>query len=315
MTQPTQGDVHVDTALSNISIAYGNAPGLYVADQVFPKVSVPNQSDKFYTWTRDFMFRDVVEERAPGDTYPEAALELSSTAFYCVLYHLGFPLPDEVIANQDAAVDLETEGAEFLADQFRLHREIKFVSDFFKTGVWQTDLTLSGGDQWSDFANSDPLSDIDLATQTILKDTGTEPNKLLINKETWDKLRMHPLVLDLYKHTQKAILTQPEVASALGIEEIVVSKAVKNTAAEGATFSGGFIFGKNALLLHVPSAPGLRTPAGGYTFEWERVGKLTTTIEKTREDIRDRDLLKGKTAWDQAAVGTILGYFISGAVA
>ena len=43
---PTMSDVHIDAALSELSIAYKNKS--FIADQVFPLVTVEKQSDKYY---------------------------------------------------------------------------------------------------------------------------------------------------------------------------------------------------------------------------------------------------------------------------
>ena len=50
MAQPTPQDVHIDAALSNISIAY--KPVGMVADMVFPSVPVDKQSDYYYVRVR-----------------------------------------------------------------------------------------------------------------------------------------------------------------------------------------------------------------------------------------------------------------------
>lgn len=313
MAQPTAQDVHIDAALSQISIAYRNQK--YIAGSLFPVVTVPKQSDKYYIWTKDHWFRNYVQVRTPGDSYPEGGLELSSTSFFCDIFHLAYPLPDEVLKNQDAAIDLAAAGAEWLADQFLLNQEAAFVADFFKTGVWGTDKTLSGTAQWSDFDGSDPIGDIDLAKDTVHKATGVEPNLLVVGREVWNKLKEHPLLLDKFKYTSVAILSDAQIADALGIK-VVVGQMVENTAQEGATFSGAYTWGKNALAIYVPARPGLMTPAAGYTFVWNiNGGDLPVQISRIREDSRDRDLLKGKHAFDQKAVGTDLGYFIASAVA
>jgi hypothetical protein len=46
MANPTVNDVHIDGPLANISIAYKNAG--YIADQVFPIVTVQKKSDKYF---------------------------------------------------------------------------------------------------------------------------------------------------------------------------------------------------------------------------------------------------------------------------
>jgi len=65
MPQPTGSDLHIDTYLSNISVAYMNEPGAYIADQVFPSVSVNKQSDLYPIYEKDYWFRDEAQKRAP----------------------------------------------------------------------------------------------------------------------------------------------------------------------------------------------------------------------------------------------------------
>ena len=314
MANPTSGDVHIDVPLSNISMGYKN--GNYIADSIFPLVRSEKQSNKYFIWPKDKWFRNYVHLRAPGDTYPEGDLTLSNTSFFCDTYHLAFPLNDEEMANQDAGVQLESTGAEWLADQFMLNREAKIIADFFKTGVWANETTLSGTDRWSDMENSDPFSDILTATQTIQKSTGRKPNKLVLGPEVRDQLAQHPLLLELYKYTSVPILSDQQIAAALKIPEVVVGEAIDNTAAEGDSFSGEYMWGKNAMLIFTPATPGLRVASAGYTFWWDMgTGGLVVPITRIREDNRDRDLLRGKHSFDQKATATDLGYIILTAVA
>lgn len=313
MAQPTSSDVHVDAALSDISTGYRNTG--YIADSIFPMVDVAKQSDKFFVWTKDFWFRNYVQLRAPGDTYPEGGLELSTDNYFADIYHLAFPINDEEAANQDEAVELEITGSEWLADQFMLNREAKIVADFFKTGVWGTDLTLAGTDQWSDFANSDPEGDTILAQQTIQKATAAKITTTVMGKEVRDILGQHPLLLEKYKYTSAANLNDEQIAAALGVPSLTVGEAIDNSAQEGATFSGEYMWGKNVMYLHVTPRPGRRVPTAGYTFVWPNgAGPMTVTIQNLRDDLRDRNVLQGKHAFDQKAVGTDLGYFLENAV-
>lgn len=306
MSQPTPGDVHIDAALSQISIAYKNQG--YISREIFPAVPVTKQSDKYFTWTKDFWFRNVVEKRTPNDLYPEGGLEVSNTAYFTDIYHLAFPLPDETVKNQDPAIDLAVSGADWLADQFLLNQEIKWAADFFITGVWGTSNTPSNN--WDDFESGDPITDAQLGQTTIELNTGIEPNTMVVGKKVWQEgLREHPNLLDKYKHTQRGILTEELVAAALGYPRLLVGSAIQNTAAESASFVGSRIVGNNALYLYVPASPGLMVPSAGYTFIWNvDDGGLEVQVSRIREDNRDRDLLKAKHAWDQAVTGSDLGY-------
>lgn len=313
MAQPNVQDVHIDAALSNMSVAYVNEG--YIADQIFPAIPSAKQSDKYYVYTKDFWFRNSVERRGPGGSYAEGGFELSNTNFECINKGLSFPVPYEVPENQDSVLDVEEDGAAWLADQFQLDREIGLAAAIMDATAWTSSTTLSGTTQWSDYANSDPIGDVETAKQAIKKLTGQKANVLVMGQEVWDKLKFHPDLLDLYKHTVAAVLTTEMVAKVLEVERIIVGGAIYNTTAEGSgTFSGSYIWPKNALLLYVPKAPGKRVPASGYTFIWKQSG-FVIPIKRVDQPLRGRNVLLGDHAFVQKVVGADLGYEIIDAVA
>lgn len=312
---PTGSDIHIDAALSEIAIAYRNKD--FIADRVFPLVTVEKQSDKYYIWDKGSWLTNQVEKRTPGDTYPEGRIKISNDEFFCDIFHLGYAIPDEDVANQDAAIDLETTGSEWLAHQFMLNREVEIASAIMADSVWDNDLD-GGSDftQWDDYDNSDPIDDIDTYMDTVQQNTGVRPNTLVVGRQVFSKLRRHPLLLDIFKYTGRGILTQDQVKDALDVEMLLVGGAVRRTSNEGAsTAVQAYIWGKDALLLYVPARPALREPAAGYTFVWNIDGTgLSTQIVPTRQDDRDRDFLKGKHAYDFKVTGTDLGVFFDAAI-
>ncbi len=315
-SDPTRSQVHIDTALSEIAIAY--KPTGFIGDSVFPVVEVDKQSDKYYIWTKGFWMRNAVEKRTPGDTYPEGRLQLSNDEYYCDLYHLAFPIPDEDRQNADPGVELEIAGAEWLKTQFMLNREIKLASVAFATGSWATYKT-GGTDfvKWDDYTDSDPISDVNAGIQTIQKSTGVKPNTLVVGKEVFDALAEHPNLIEKFKYTGVGILDEEQVRKALRVEKLLVGEAVQETSKEGAaTATNAYIWGKGALLCYVPPRPGNRVPAAGYTFVWRinGAGGMTVPIENIREDNRDRDLLKGKHAFDDKVTGADLGYYFTSVI-
>jgi len=319
MAQPTPQSVHIDTALSNVSIGYKNEG--YVADQVFPIVPVDKQSDYYFIFDKDFWFRNSVQVRGPGGTYAEGGIKISNTTFVCKNKGLSFPLPWETLKNQDAAVDLETSGAEWLADQFMLDREIALAAKIMDASAWTGYTTLTGGDQWSDYGGSDPIKNIEAGKEAIKKRIGRYPNLALMGAEVWDKIKFHPDLLDIYKHTQVPIMTVDLVAKVFDVERIIVGNAIYNSTAEGSgSFNGAYIWPKNVLLAYVPKAPSLRTPAAGYTFVWKQdgaggAGSYTIPIERITERARKRDRLLADHAFDQKVVGADCGYEVIDAVA
>lgn len=314
MPQPMLSEVHISAALSNLSIAYKNPTQNYIVDEVFPMVTVEKQSDYYYTWDKDVWFRDYVQQRAPGSAFPKGALKLSNTQYAAEVFHLGYDIPSELEANQDPAVDLRRAGAEWIADQFMLHREAKFVTDFFTTGVWGTSRTLITAEQWDNYSNteSNPIEHVMIGKETVQLATGIEPNTGVIGQQAFNRVRRHPQLLDIFKHTERGILNVDQVREAFELERLLVGKTTHNTANEGGTFSGAFNWGKNMLLCYTPPNPGLMVPSAGYTFVWPvDNGGLNIEIATVNVPTMRKDELQGRHAFDQKAVGTDLGYFLA----
>lgn len=285
MPLPTAADVHVDAALTQLSIAYRN-PNL-IWDRVFPVVPVTKQSDKYFLFDRGDMLRNEAGVRAPGTLANRGGYRLSTDSYFCDNYAFGKQLPDEVLANADAALQIEQADTEYVTDMLQRKLEIQLAATIFTTGVWTTDVTV--GTAWSTYATSTPIEDVRAQSRTILQNTGTKPNRLILGKQVWDELQDHPDFLDRLSDKETKMLKLQTVAALLDLEEILVGEASYNTAAEGDTFSGSFVWGNDALLYYAPASAGLRTPSAGYTPRWTGPGV-------GQQVLRYRDSPAGKKA-------------------
>jgi hypothetical protein len=149
-----------------------------------------------------------------------------------------------------------------------IRRDRFFVSKYMTTGVWGTDATgtaaSAGGVPgttspvyWDDDANGDPFTDIAFGQTTVLQNTGFLPNVLLISWNVFQALRKHPLVVDRIKYTNPAFagtITEALLAQAFAVDQVIVSKAIYNSAAENLTASMAFVAPKSALLCYRPSS-------------------------------------------------------------
>ena len=72
--------VHVDQALTEVSVAYRNSQ--YVADSIFPVVPVTKQSNKYFIYSKD-NFRTLDDARRPGARANEIEWALSTDTYYC----------------------------------------------------------------------------------------------------------------------------------------------------------------------------------------------------------------------------------------
>ena len=102
MPQPTAGDVHVNRLLGNISTAYIQKQGSFVAEQAFPVVPVDNKSDRYLTYSKEDWLRDEAQERAPGTESAGGSYEVDTEPnFFCRKYAFHKDIDDDTRANQD----------------------------------------------------------------------------------------------------------------------------------------------------------------------------------------------------------------------
>jgi hypothetical protein len=331
--QPTPGDVHVNTPLTQISVAYMQDSRNFIADRVFPNVPVAKQSDVYWTYDRGFFNRNEMAKRAPGTETKGIGYKVDATATYrCDVWGIHHDIADQVRANADSAIVPDRDATNLVSHQALIRKEVSWAAAYFTTGIWTTDITGVAGvpgagqaTQWSD-ANSTPIEDVRKGKRTVAESTGFEPNKLTLGRATYDNLLDHPDIVDRLKYGGQAAagsgnpakVSASALASLFEVEEILVMNSIQNTAAEGAANAHSFIGGKHALLSFSPAQPGLQTPSAGYTFSW--TGYLGASeggsrVSRFRMDHLRSDRVELEMAFDQRKIAADLGYFFSGIVA
>lgn len=320
MPQPTAAQVHIDVPLTNFSTAYQQADDQFIAGKVFPIVPVEKQSGKVFTYTKNDWFRDEAKPRADASESAGSGYGISSVAYSCDVFALHKDIGEQARANADPGIDLERDATRFITQRMLLRREIQFVSDVFNTSIWGTDATP--GTLWNDYTGSDPIEDVETGKETILSVTGQVANTLVLGYQVYRKLKNHPDIIDRIKYTTgvNGRTVTPELLAAMfDVKNVYVAKAIKATNVEGETAAYGFVFGKSALLLHVPDSPSLLTPAAGYTLVWRGVdygmGQNDIGIRRMDVPLANATRVEGQSAFDNKILGTDLGYFFNGAVA
>lgn len=329
MPSPTFGDVHISAALTDISTAYIQDEANYVADKIFPIVPVEYQADKYFIFSKDDYFRDEAQLRSDGTESAGGGFNVSTGSYSAGVWAFHKDVGDQTRRNADPAVDIDVLTTKFCMQRMLIRRDRFFMSKYVVNGVWGTDITgVASGPSatqtvyWDDDASGDPFTDIAIAQTTILQNTGNEANVLLLSYPVYQALRKHPLVIDRVKYTMQAdakTITPELLAAAFDVEEIVVSKAVYNTAAEGLTGSYSFVMGKDALLVHRPKAAGLMIPSAGYIFAWSgftSLNSLGVVVSQIPMPWLGRNTIRteAEMAFDMVVVGSDCGYHFSGIV-
>lgn len=318
MPNPTRSSVHIDQPLTNISIAYRQDANNFIADQVFPRVPVSKQSDKYFTYDIGDFYRTDAQKRAPGTESAGSGWRMSTDSYFCDVWAVHKDVDDQTRANADTGINLDKDASDFCMLDILIRKEVDWVTHFFSTSLWTGSTTatdITPGNLWDTVAGT-PIDDIAEQSDSIAKKTGYKPNTLVLGPEVFKELKEHPDILDRIKYTQTGVVTRDILAGLFEVDRVLVPYAVRNTAAEEATDSYSFIYGKHALLCYVAPNPGLMTPSAGYSFVWSGLGNNAygQAVSKFRMDHLKADRVELEAAFDHKQVGANLGVFFSSAV-
>ena len=312
---PTLSEAHVDQALTDFSVGLFQELGGSVASQAFSNRNVAQQSNKYHIYTAADLHRADAQKRAPNTESVAKRYGMETGTYFCDVWSVHDDVSEQLRANADAVLDPEEDAARVLMEDLIITEDREFATAAFATSIWGTDVT-GGTDftQWDDAAST-PIENIRVGIKTVLQNTGRKPNKLVLGFETWsDGLADHPDILDRIKYTERGSVTETLVANLLGLDRVITSESIRNTAQEGLSASNSFNLGDSALLIHAPDTVGPRTPTAGVRFNWSGLVGAVEGVRMKRFEIPHLDAfprVEGDMAFDHKVVTSALGYFFS----
>jgi len=309
--QPTASDVHVDRALTDISIDFAQTDDVWIADKVFPVVPVNFQSNMFTTYSRADFNRSEARRRAPATESAGSGYGLTRDLYFCDVFAVHKDIADEERSNSDAELRPDEDATRFLMSQCMILRDVTWAESYFITGVWAGENTP--GTLW-DAVGSTPIADIRAEIINRQAATGRKPNVLVLSPRVWAVLQDHPDFVTRINAGQTsgiATVSRAHLAAVLELEEVLVAEAVQNSAAEGLAEASDFIVGDNALLVHRARNPGLAVPSAGYTFAWTGLlgaSAFASRMMRFRMAHLKADRVECELAFDTRIVANELGH-------
>lgn len=334
---PTVRDGHVDVLLTNISVAYMQDAKNFIADQVFPVVPVEHASDLYLKYNKSEFFRDNVQARPYGGESAVIGFDVSTATYYCEEQAVSAMLDDRERANATPPYDPERGKVMLLTANQLVHRDIDWARKYFTTSVWTGGTGLNSGAAGADYtgsatsntgsngflqfdqAASTPVELVDQVKEQVVSVTGYMPNVIVMGARVFRALKNHPEVLDRIKYTQRGLVTEELLAALLGVDKVLVPRAIKNTAKEGATDSMSFIHSPTSMLLaYAAGSPGLEQASAGYIFSWTGLlgdAAFNSGVWRGRDERKHSDWFEVRMAYDAEVVASDVAVFFTGVVA
>ena len=325
MPQPTRSDVHINRALTNISVAYIQRAQDFIADKVFPIVPVLKQSDRYFVYDQGYWFQTSAQKRAPSTESAGSGFAINNTpTYFADVWAVHKDVDDQTRANADQPLDLDRDATLFVTQQMLLRREIQFANTYMTNNIWQgflvggvpTDFQPNvNGDGYWDTNTSNPMADIDFLKQQVKSQTGLLPSTLVVSNDVFFALRNNPTVLDRIKYTQRGVVSEELLANLFGVEKFLVASVVQNTSGTLPVPDSGvysYLLQNNFLLVYANPAPSILQPSGGYIFSWQGLfgaGAQGNRIMTFRMEQLKSDRIEGEMAFAMNLVGANLGVY------
>ena len=306
--KPTLQDVRYDPILSNISVRYSN--DTYIAEQILPVLQVGTRTGKYYKIAKD-NFRIDHSFRAMGTAAREVGYDVSQSTAYVVDEHsLVQPVPDELKQQALRPLSPEVDATLNITDKILVEKEYGLAAYMQSTTNLTNNTTLAGVNQWSDYANSSPLTDIRTGITTIHGKIFKKPNVVVLGKEVYDKLLDHPDIVDRIKYSALGVATTDLMARLFGVEKVIVGGAGRNTATEGQTDSLSYVWGKYAWVLYVSPTPTINSVSFGYHFTHK-----PRMVDKWYDKVRKSTMVRVTDNYTKEIITVDAAYLIKNAIA
>lgn len=304
---PRPSEVHVDQALSNISVAYRN--DRLIADALIPAVPVVRESDSYFIYSRDNL-RLQQTRRADTAQSNVATWHATTSTYRLEEEALHDYVSDRMKANAEPALSLEVDTTEFLTDMIQIRKESDLASLMNTTTNWANSASLSAGLSWtSDTVTSNPIVIIN-SVSSVLATMGKLPNTIALHDRLFRGAQQHQSIRDYIKYTSADSVTPQMLARLFNVDTVLVAGGIYNNTAENVfTTTGlGFIWPQVAWVAYVERAPGLRKLSAMYKFTktgspWE--------VRRWREEDRKSDAIEVSTMYQFKVVASEAAYLLN----
>jgi len=310
MPQPSLNDIHVDSALTDFSVATFQDAAGFAATNVFPIVNVPKRSGKYFVYDAKELLRSDAQKRSPSTPAAIRNYKISNDSYFCEQYSVAVDVSEQETANADAPLDPEEDAALVAMQDIRIKMDQEWSRAAFTTGIWATEST----DTW-DTSTGNPIQSIGTAIKTVLSASGKRPNTLVLGAGAWySGLWTSTALMDRITPNAPKLVTPEFVGQLFGFDRVFILGAIQSTGMEGSSgISPAFIsHADHALVAYVDRSASLRTPTAGKTFMWSGLTGGGEGIRTKRYEMPELSATRIETdvAFDFKVVSTELGYLI-----
>lgn len=293
----------------------------YIGTKVAPVVPMDDEQGTYYAMTREsIMSEPTDEELLTGDdgSTPLDTTTLRPFSYLVRKRKLGELLPDRRLKKLNSVFDYEVAVAEKLAGKLLTQHEKRVAAKLFNTS------TFTGASLYTDDSSSHPWATtstkiatrLEVAAEIIRGQTGygLERLSLIVNQTNLNRMLANEDLRERSIYVAEATRAQliQSIAAKIGLKEVVVGSAVRNTANKAQAFASGPVWSSNYVMLAVLSdnPSDFRQPTIARTILWQRSTPDIFTVDQFRDDDREGTVYRVKSDTDEHLADPSFGHLI-----
>jgi hypothetical protein len=316
----------VDAYLTNMARLYRPLDEGFVADEVCPRLPVAKESDLYPVWDRGPFFGagDDVDYDLLGDRTPVRRVDFtySREGYLAEERALGFDISPRERSNADSILNLETNKQRGTMGRLALLRERRIATLLQASGVAGGELdaasTAAATAKWDAAATTyqSIFGDVIAGKTRIRQQIGVNANIIIIpaavaegmHRSQFYSAAAGPQIVYMGSTSASpAYRDYPLLPPVLWGMRVLVAGAVRDTAADGGTFTASEVWGEAVRLLYVTPGPAIETPSVAYTFQAQ-----PAVTRRWRDNDPELDVFKvSNGVIDEKVVAPLAGYTIT----
>ena len=321
MSNPSMHEIQVRGFLQDASILMKNEEEDLIADKVALLKDGVSKKAKIAKYRVGEWFRDEAGIRAPGTEANRADFNIDEVNIDPKQYAMAKEVHDEDVEAENhfnpPPLNNQQDAIQWNVNKIDLKKEIR-VASLIESTTW-ADGNATGEDAaglWAPGGSNTFIADVRRGKHTVRGLTGKVPNTLVIDYQTFESLAEEATIAEKIKYTQLGVITPQLIAALVGVNEVLVGKAIKNTAnekEEADAFTASNIWETNAdkggaFLFYKPKQMGLKTAAALGQFRTKMPGGRGRLTSSWREQSKHQWVYETAEDTDITVMHANLGF-------
>lgn len=289
----------------------------YIAQKVMPPIEVQSQSGTFGKIPVEQLLKARDTARAPGSGYARSQFTFETASYACEEHGAEEVIDDRELNMYSGYFDAAMVSALRARSDVLRNCEQRVADAVFNATTFSS-YTTGITNEWDDYTNAIPITDVDEATKAVYSQCGLWPNALIINYTVFRNLCNCDQIVNRIKYqnfmdARAGTINAQALAQVFNLDYVLVAGGSTNSANEGLTASVSHIWSNEyAMVAKVATTPDFKEPCLGRMFHWSEDGsQVNGTVEIYREESARGDVVRVRQDVDEIILYAASGHLLS----